>query len=379
MRKRGKKLTYSHKSDYSLKERVYESLMALHNWRKDYNGGNIGFGCDQYKPNEEFHYAEAYALWGKGYLEIYQFTHQNEFLKLAEKCGNWLIENKNASYKNFSWGLPWDWEERKAPKELSYLITTVFVGDFFLSFYNATNMKQYLDIAESITKWILEENGVINEESGTWFYYANHPSFRFSVINVAGKASGFFSKLYVHTQNTDYKKLAAESARYVINNQNGDGSWYYSTERAYIDNVHTGFTIEGLCDVCTVFHSLRETSQRHLIGAHDFYWNKLYTSRGFGKEGVDNRLLHKIKDKLLLVNPETRLCGYAAGIRAFTKLSIIFNMENKGWTIAKYVIENLKTENGAIKFKSNEDKYYIRNEAHIFDALATLISTDKLI
>ena len=191
-------------------------------------------------------------------------------------------------------------------------------------------------------------------------------------------ASGFFSKLYLHTQNTDYKKLAAESARYVINNQNGDGSWYYSTERAYIDNVHTGFTIEGLCDACTVFPSLMETSQRHLIGAHDFYWNKLYTSRGFGKEGVDNRLLHRIKDKLL-VNSETRLWGYATGIRAFTKLSKILGIENKGLAIAKYVIENLKTENGAFKFKSNEDKYYIRNEAHIFGALATLISTDKLI
>jgi hypothetical protein len=379
MWKRNKNQAYSHKMDFSLKEQMYELLMALHNWRKDYNADNIGFGYDQYKPNEEFHYAEAYALWGEGYMKIYQFTHQNEFLKLAEKCGDWLIRNKNARYKNFSWGLPWDWEERKAPKELSYLITTILVGDFFLSLYNITSIKQYLAIAESIAKWILEENGTTNEENGTWFYYANHPSFRFSVINVSGKASGFFSNLYLHTQNTDYKKLAADSVRYVINNQNGDGSWYYSTERAYIDNVHTGFTIEGLCDACTVFPSLKGSFQRPLIVAHEFYWNKLYTSRGFGKESVVNRLLHKITDKILLVNPETRLYGYAAGIRAFTKSSRILGIENKGLTIAEYVIENLKTENGAFKFKTNDDKYYIRNEAHIFDALATLISNDKFI
>lgn len=352
---------------------LFNSILALHNWRKECNGGEIGYGFDQYKPDTRFHYSEAYALWGRGYLKLFQNTQQKMFLNLAEKCADWLIENKNLKYENYSWGLPWDWDGRA--NEFSYITTTTFVGDFFIHFYEITKDKKYLSVAKSIGNWIVEENGFKENTDGIWFFYSDHHSLHYPVINAIAMASGFFSKLYSHVQNSDYKELAVESTKYIINNQNRDGSWYYSTESSYIDNVHTGFTIDGLCDVCMTFPPITETLQKRLIAAHDFYWNKLYSPRGFGKESVKNKLLHKIKDKLV-PNHETRLHGYAAGIRAFTKLSTILDIENKGLEIAKYAMKTLQAENGAFKFTSDEDKYYIRNEAHIFDALTTIISID---
>ncbi|MEM2914919.1 MAG: hypothetical protein QXH91_05935 [Candidatus Bathyarchaeia archaeon] len=362
------------------RERIFQSVIALHKWREGYNGDSVGAGHDQYKPNDMFHYPEAYALWGEGYLKLFNITSQKEFLNLTEKCAEWLIENRNPVYKNFSWGLPWDWEARKAPKELSYLITTVLVGDFLLSIYNTAHMKQFLDVAESIAKWILEENGAVSEGDRIWFYYANHPSFKFPVINVISKASAFFAKLYSCTQDTYYKGLAIKSAEYVMDKGNENGSWYYDDNKTCIDNVHTGFTIEGLCDVYMTFPFLTKILNC-LMSAHEFYWNELYTPSGFGKERTAGirafRKLSKILIAKYVIFPhsilETRLYGYGAGIRAFTKLSKILAIENKGLTIAKYVIENLKSENGAFKFRSNENKYYIRQEAHIFDALASLL------
>jgi len=351
---------------------ILDSVLSLHRRRERYNGKNIGFGYDEYKPYEKFHYPEAYALWGRGYLKLFKLTREEKYLNFAEKCAEWLIENRNQKYKNFSWGLPWKWDGR--PKEYSYVTTSTFAGDFFIHMYTLMKDKKYFTIAKSIGAWIIEENGFGETGNGIWFFYSDHPSLQYPILNAISMASSFFSKLYFLTKNTYYEKLAIESTKYVIKSQNKDGSWYYSTKRAYIDNVHTGFTIEGLCDVCTIFPSLIKKYRDSLLSAYDFYWSKLYLSNGFGKERIRNELLYKIKYSLLRNKIETRIHGYAAGIRAFTKLSKIFSTSNKGLIIAKYIIENLQTEDGAFKFKPNENKYYIRHEGHVFDALTFLLS-----
>jgi len=356
-----------------LKNNVFLSLIALDNWRKSYNGENVGFGYDQYKPTERFHYPEAYALWGNGYLKLYEVVQKKEYLELSKKCAHWLKKNRNINYENFSWGLPWVWEQRKAPKTLSYLITTVLVGDFLMAFSNYTQNTEFENIVEGIAQWILEENGGVIGEKETWFYYANHSTLRFPVINPNSKASGFFSKLYLKTRKTNYETLAKNSARYVMNRRNPDGSWYYGTENKYIDNVHTGFIIEGLCDVYSDLPYMRNKLWKILMDSYNFYWNRLYTPDGFGKECIQKRtsrifsLIRKRKAS------ETRLWGYASGIRAFTHLSEILKIQNKGNIIAKYVIKNLQTESGGFKYKSNNDSFFIRNEAHMFDSLATLL------
>ena len=101
------------------KEQIFSSLINLENWRNNHNKNDIGFGYDPYKPDQKFHYAEAYALWGNGYLKLYQITQNQEYLDLALKCAAWLIENKKPKYENYSWGLPWGWNQRAPLK--SYL------------------------------------------------------------------------------------------------------------------------------------------------------------------------------------------------------------------------------------------------------------------
>jgi len=358
--------------DERFKDVLFNSINSLHKWREKHNGEEIGFGYDEYRPYKKFHYPEAYALWGKGYLKLFKLTKEEKYLNLAKKCAKWLIQNRNQKYKNFSWGLPWRWNER--PKEISYITTSTFAGDFFIHMYILMKDRKYLAIAESIGAWIIEENGFEETSKGIWFFYSDHPSLHYPIINATSMASGFFSKLYFLTKNTYYEKLAIESTKYIINAQNKDGSWYYSAKRPYIDNVHTGFTIEGLCDVCTVFPSLIKIWKDPLLRAHDFYWDRLYFPNGFGREKISNEILYKIKYRFFKNKIETRIHGYAAGIRAFTKLSKIFSISNKGLSIAKYIIENLQTEDGAFKFKSNENKYYIRYEGHVFDALTSLLA-----
>ncbi|TET26781.1 MAG: hypothetical protein E3J73_03755 [Candidatus Bathyarchaeum sp.] len=355
-----------------LKCSLFESVIDLHNWRKQYNGNNIGFGFDEYEPNERFHYAEAYSFWGDGYSKLFQYTQNEEFLDLAKKCARWLIRNENKSYRNSSFGLPWGWKD--APRDLSYLTTTVFAGNFFLSLWDATNKKKYLEIAESTGNWIVEENGICREDEGVWFYYANHPSFRFPVINAISLASGFLSKLYLCVKRPTYKELSMNALKYVLRKQNKDGSWYYSTRARIVDNLHTGYTIEGLCDIYFSFPSCRKKMYNRLIKAGNFYWSNLYDKWGYGKEkNKESSLIYWLLLRLGLHSSETRLWGYASGIRAFCKLSKALSVKNRAIRIAEYVIHNLKNSGGSFKFKSNENRKYIRHEGHIFDALISLL------
>ncbi len=346
-------------------------MIDLHNWRIQFNGSKIGYGYDQYKKNKKYDYPEAYAFWGNGYLNIYRATQDKEYLNLAVKCSDWLLKNNSSQYTYYSWGLPWEWNKR--PKETSYVTTSIFVGNFLLNMFEETSEKEYLDAGESIGKWILEENGYRTQKDGIWFNYSDHPSLQYPIFNAISMASGFFSRLYYYNKCPEYENLSRKSAFYTVASQQENGAWNYSNKSNIIDNVHTGFTIEGLLQtyqiVCT--NKKMEISIKKAI---EYYRKNLYTDSGFGYE----RKPKNIKDAIVFkVSPEifeTRLIGYASGIRVFTKHCFVFGEKNYGETIAKYVIKNIKNKDGSFIFKNSNKNVYIRNEAHIFDALSLLFA-----
>jgi len=367
-------------SNISCKE-ILMAIEKLHNWRVKYNNEKIGFGYDQYEPNREFYYPEAGALWGNGYVKLYQITKKEEYLNLAENAAKQLIEIRNKKYREFSWGLPWKWHD--CPNTFSFLITTVYGGEFFLNLYKVTKNKKYLGIAQSVGNWIINECGYKKEDEGIWFYYSDCEVFHYPIFNAISKASGYLAKLYMHTKKRHFQTMAELAAVYVINKQNRDGSWYYSNKSMYIDNIHTGYVIEGLCDVYEIFPHMRKKLQKVLKAAGDFYWRNLYTPEGFGfeytvTEPSFKKILYNLKKIFLRSSLETRLWGYATGIRAFTKLSKALSIENKGSIIIKYVIKNLQDKSGAFKYKSKDKRFYIRHEAHMFDALATFVYENYL-
>jgi len=354
---------------------IIESLNALEDWRKKFNDNHYGLGYDQYCTNERHYYPEAYGLWGNGSIKIYNFTHNENFLESAIVCADWLYNNANKKYKYLSWGLPWEWKGRL--QYYSYITTSVFIGNFFIELYKTTQNRKYLNYAHSVGDWIVEECGIEENENEAWFYYSDHPTLHKPIVNAISLGSGFFSNLYKITNKEKYEVLSRKSTIYVVNNQNPNGSWYYEEESKIIDNVHIGYTIEGLCNVYNSIPSMKEEVRSALIKANNFYWYKLYTPRGSGKLFIPSTLTSKIKYSILRRN-EARLWGYATAIRAFNRLSIILETPNKGLIIAGYVMKNLQTLEGGFKFKTKDKCFYIRHEAHIYDALATLISRNDL-
>jgi len=370
---------------------IVDSAKDMHTWRSSYNGSRIGRGKDHFEPTKDYDYAEAYALWGRGYVKLHRFAKDERFLDLAVRCGKWLIDNKNGGYDNHSWGLPWAWDKNKAPMSLSYLITTVFVGHLFIDLFKSTKDPEYLKICRSIARWCLSENGFVEDGDGLYFLYANHPSFGFPIYNVTSMASAFFSRLGSETSDSSYRRICEKSASFVISRQNGDGSWNYSEEWSFIDNPHTGFTLEGLC---TVLRNLGDTEMGLLpaiIKGAGFYRNKMYLSDGYGfrmlrdkswmktkRKAFQNGLVrylyaHGLEKPFHMFDPETLLWGYASGIRAFVQISGILHQSGMEETLFKFAVRNLRRPDGAFRLRSSEDRIYIRHQAHMFDALCALL------
>lgn len=362
------------------REELLSSLTKLHSWRVSFNGNDIGYGFDEYKPDERFHYPEAYAIFGRGYLKLYQVTREKEYLECAMKCVDWLLENPSLRYTNLSWGLPWEWKEWNAPKDMTYVCTTSYCGDFAIDLYLATKNERFKNMAISISEWLIHENGYRKASNGVDFYYANHEPLKFSIYNHNALAMGFLSKLYSLTQKEEHKKLTFGVSNFLINNQNSDGSWHYSENNKLIDNLHSAFMIEGFVDFLDTF---KENNARDALSkAVNFYQQAFYQKNGKGREIINKldkksnitKSALKYMKRQVEFGPPGRLWSYGSGIRALSKTLDIFQNDVLLNNIVHYAISKLQDKTGAFAFTEQKPNFYIRNEEHIFDGLATLLS-----
>lgn len=361
-------------------EHIIDALINLHHWRKGFNHNWIGFGKDPYKPGEQYHYAEAYGLWGQGYITLFNLTRESRYLDLAEQCADWLLENSYTDITRPSWGLPWSWDVWDAPETLSYVTTTIFAGQLFVELYKAVREQDYLNIAMSVASWISQENGMKQTEDGLWVYYANYSPLRYPITNAIALTSGYFWQVYKCTSIEDYRFLASETAKYVLSQQMPSGKWFYSDQSSVVDNLHTGYVLEGLWEGYPFWD--KQTLKKLRLGSN-FYWDNFYSPSGYGQERSGKGWKAKVKRWLMKFGwrykiTETRLWGYGTAMRTFAFAAV----DDECWLrkaarIYNYLERNLSLENGAYAYRATDPSIYIRHQAHIFAGLGQLAQAVK--
>jgi len=363
----------------SQKKRLEDSILRLHEWRERFNGEDIGYGHDEYVPQKTHHYAEAYGIFGHAYLNLYRVSGEEAYLGLARRSAEWLTKNPSPRYENLSWGLPWKWEQWDAPADLSYLITTALVGAFLIGLYETTGETVYLDQCLSVAKWILEENGYVEREDGLLFFYANHPPLRIPVLNPSVVASYFLAKMGVLTGEKKVRDISERGFEYAVRNQNRDGSWHYSERKRYPDNFHTALVLEALKEYLRLF-PLNQRVQTCLEKGLRFYRRNLFTRKGIGMDllpPVAKRLrpIH-IYRKYVSGIPRlapARLWSYGAAIRVFSKQDPGTGFPTFCSKVVEHVLEDLQLPSGAFRYRLEDERTFVRHEAHIFHGLATLL------
>ena len=71
------------------------------------------------------------------------------------------------------------------------------------------------------------------------------------VINASAYRAFLLTKAGIDFSETEYRKVARRNLNFVLDSQNADGSWYYSTDgkRDFVDHFHTCFVLKALAKI----------------------------------------------------------------------------------------------------------------------------------
>src|SRR5262245_24311906 len=96
-----------------------------------------------------------YMAWG--YLLIYRRTGSLAIREEARACLDWLIANRAIGYEEFCWGDPYDYATRsgRRPYGEPLLIWSALIGQAFLDGFALLRDARYLEVAESVGRWVL--------------------------------------------------------------------------------------------------------------------------------------------------------------------------------------------------------------------------------
>lgn len=106
------------------------------------------------------------------------------------------------------------------------------------------------ELLYSICAYLTDESGYADfGDEGVYFYYG--PTLKKVIFNASALISAFLIRVGDRYADPQLIALGERGIRYIINNQNADGSWYYAKapERRSIDSFHQSYILQALASV----------------------------------------------------------------------------------------------------------------------------------
>lgn len=181
---------------------------------------------------------------------LYKFKKKEKYLMENYKLIKLLKEYRYKNSQYLCWGWPFEWGGvyRYPPNYPSACVTSP-IGLVLLDLYEINHNGNLLNLAENIAQFLIKENGYENFGDSICFYYTALD--KFLIPNANALAGVFLLKLGKLVGNKIYYELGTKAVKFVVEEQNKDGSWYYSSKvRTYknfsIDNRHTNTLLRAL-------------------------------------------------------------------------------------------------------------------------------------
>ena len=228
------------------------------------------------KPQESTK-GRGYMTWG--YLTMFRLTGDESYRQRAERCLEWLIQNKSPKFKNYSWGNHFDFASRSGrySKQEPIIVWTALIGQVLLDAFEILGKKKYLDIAVSACEWILE---LPREKttSGTCISYLALDQSSIHNSNMLGAA--ILARTVKFTGNVKAQRVAKEAMEYSCSRQLPEGGWYYgeASNHHWIDNFHTGYNLDSL--KCYIESTGDRTYEENLKRGFEFFKNNFFEDSG---------------------------------------------------------------------------------------------------
>src|SRR5579862_2088186 len=165
-----------------------------------------------------------------------------------------LKETRCPNQSEYCWGYPFDWETRNGTfRGATPLITTEpYAYEAFSQVYALDKDSQWLSIMRSIAKHAFESYRDIETGPGAascgYTPAADDPC---GVVNASAYRAFLLTKAGLELDEPKYLEVAQRNLNFVLACQNGDGSWFYSTdgERDFVDHFHTCFVMKALAKI----------------------------------------------------------------------------------------------------------------------------------
>ena len=176
-----------------------------------------------------------------------------------------------------AWGYNFDWQSRNffAPRGTPTIVPTAFAARAFIEAAYEFNDDEYLNTARSICDFILRDlPRTVDTATELCFSYA--PDSNTRIFNASLLAAEVLASVGRLTSDAALCREAERAARYVVNQQQPDGSWFYGTDpnQQWIDSFHSAyilFSLKRVIDACALADEFQRSLKRGLS-----YWTKTF-------------------------------------------------------------------------------------------------------
>jgi hypothetical protein len=171
-------------------------------------------------------------------------------LKEAKSIINRLKAIKCKGYKTSCWGYNFDWQSKLflVPVGTPNIVTTVFVINAMLDYFEKTNDKECFKLAIEGCEFFLPNLVLFENEKHLCFGYM--PKSKAIVHNVNMMASAVLARVYSFNKNSAYFEKSKKAMAFAVSSMTKDHTWVYGEKKLqhFIDNFHTGFNLVSLHD-----------------------------------------------------------------------------------------------------------------------------------
>jgi hypothetical protein len=131
------------------------------------------------------------------------------------------------------------------PAHTPTIVWTSLIGHAFVDAYEQLGDPSYLDVCDSICRWIL---ALPREQTASGACLSYTGVFQNSVHNSNLLGASMLARTWRHRARDEYRTVARDAVLYSCDRQRSDGSWWYGEEPKYhwIDNFHTGYNLDSL-------------------------------------------------------------------------------------------------------------------------------------
>ena len=272
-------------------------------------------------------------------------------------------------FQGTSWGYNFDWQARAfyVPAGKPNIVTSVFAGNAFLDYFDATQNQNALVFGEHTCDFILNHLIQYEDEETLCFGYIPGETARVHNANMLGAA--LLARVYSYTNKDILLEKSRKAMAYSIAALNPDYSWPYGElhHHQFIDNFHTGFNLVALREWMDYTGDRRW--DKNLISAYRYFIETFWLNDGTPKYYYNS------------LYPIDIHCS-AQGIITCLKLA---EFDDRSLELAKkiavWAIENMWDNKGYFyyqktKYFTNKISYIRWAQAWMFYALSLFLNQD---